>query len=52
MVFENDDQNPYEFIWFLKMMIRSPMNLYGVEMFFYIGVYKCLLVFISIMMVY
>ena len=31
MVFDDDDQNPYEFIWFLRMMIRISMNLYVVE---------------------
>ena len=29
IAFDDDDQNPYEFIWFLMMMIRIPMNLYG-----------------------
>ena len=29
MVFDEDDRNPYEFIWFLTMMIAIPMNLYG-----------------------
>ena len=29
MAFDDDDQNPYEFIWILTMMIRIPMNLYG-----------------------
>ena len=31
MVFGDDDQNPYEFIWFLTTMIRIPMNLYGFD---------------------
>ena len=28
MVFDDDDENPYEFIWFLTMMMRIPMNFY------------------------
>ena len=30
--FENDDHSPYELIWFVKMMIRLPMMLYGFYM--------------------
>ena len=23
---DNDDENPYEFVWFLTMMMRIPIN--------------------------
>ena len=29
MVFDDDDQNAYEFLWFLAAMIRTPRNSYG-----------------------